>query len=103
VVNLQRVLAHDNALDEQLQHRLALLEGDARQPRSDALAERSQAAEHVVGTDLLLAQELLLPMLLGEHVAPLVQQMAALGQLLEGDHAGLVGIQQAPVLPPKPF
>jgi transposase len=69
VVDLQRVRAHDNALDQQLQDRLLLRERHLRQSAAHALAEGRQLGQHLLSARLLPAELGPLALLVGERLA----------------------------------
>jgi hypothetical protein len=60
VPNLQGVLPHDNALNQQVQERLLVGEGRMRQARADALTERREVSQDGRGVGALPAQAFLL-------------------------------------------
>jgi hypothetical protein len=74
MANFQRVLPHNNALDQQFQDRALLGEGGVLEPAADPLAETREVAEH------------------GQVLTPL-------SQLLQADDLRLVGVEQALLLP----
>jgi hypothetical protein len=51
VLDLQRVLADDDSLDEQVQQHLFFLERSLRQARSDALAKSGHAGQYFLSSD----------------------------------------------------
>jgi hypothetical protein len=55
MADLQAAIAHDDALDDELQDRLLLGQGRIVQPAADAIAERRHIGPHCLGLELLLA------------------------------------------------
>src|SRR5215212_9110541 len=101
MADLQRVLMDDDTLDEQLQDRLLVCERRRGQALLDALTEGGQLGQDRLGLRPLAAQpRLLLPLLFDRLPLP-GHVLAALGQFGEGDDAGLVAIEQAPLFPPE--
>jgi transposase len=64
MLDLQAVVVNDDALDDQLQDSLPFSDAGGVQPRTDALRERGQADQYLLGLKLLLAQAKALLMLL---------------------------------------
>ena len=98
MANLQRIVPDDNPLDEQLQDGLPVLEAGLAQPGADPLTEARQLHQHGLPTGPFLPQLPLLFALGHQGASPLLQQRAALGQLVQGEDAGLVRIQQPALL-----
>ncbi len=99
VADLQRLLAHDNLLDEQLQDRLPLGEGGRVEPFADPRAERRQIGEHLLGAGGLLLLPLPPGLLALERLALRLEPLATLAQFVQRDDLRLVGIGEAPLLP----
>ena len=99
MTDLQRFLAHDHALDQQLQERLLLLEARPVQATADSLAERREVAEDPLGMSRLPNQPQLLLVLLGQDEPALGDPAATLIQFLQADDRRLVGIDEAFGLP----
>src|SRR3954469_3783494 len=99
MVDLQRVFVDDDALDDELQDGLALAEVGLLEPRADPLAERGNVRQHRLDANALVGQAAVLVALLRGGLLLLGDRPAPLGQLLEADHLGLVGLEQPPVGP----
>ena len=99
MVDLQRVFVDDDALDDELQDGLALAEVGILEPRADPLAERGHVRQHRLDANALFGQVAVLVALLRGSLVLLGDRPAPLGQLLEADHLGLVGLEQPPVGP----
>ena len=99
MTDLQRLLAHDHALDQQLQERLLLLEARPVQAAADSLAERREVAEDPLGMGRLPNPPQLLLVLLGQDEAALGDPATALIQFFQTDDRRLVGIDEAFGLP----
>ena len=94
MADLQGVLAHYNALDQQLQERLFLGEAEMIQTFPDVLAESRQAGQDFLGLVLLLLELGLLPLLVEQALLPDGQFLATLAELIQADHFALVGVDQ---------
>lgn len=93
----------DDALDDQPEDSLAITNVDGVQPGSDAFAECAKARQHFARLEPFGVQpEVLLVLLLGQ-AALLGERPPMTGQLLEADHLGLVGFEQAAVGPLQPL
>jgi len=103
VADLQCLVADDDALHQELQQLLPLLEGHRRQPVAHPGAERPQAAQHVLRVEPLPPEPLPLGLLVQQPAPPLLEQHPALGQLPQLDDRGLVGVEQSLLLPPEPL
>ena len=99
MVDLQRVFVDDDALDDELQDSLALAEVGLLEPRADPPAERGHVRQHRLDANALVGQAAVLVALLRGGLLLLGDRPAPLGQLLEADHLGLVGLEQPPVGP----
>jgi hypothetical protein len=91
------VLMKDDALDHQLQDSLPFGDADRLQAGTDAFAEGAQVRQSFAALSLFRTQAavLFVPLL---KDAPLLGQGATLlGQFVEADHLGLVGLQKAAV------
>src|SRR3954469_9195107 len=99
MVDLQRVFVDDDALDDELQDGLALAEVGILEPRADPLAERGHVRQHRLDANALFGQVAVLVALLRGGLVLLGDRPAPLGQLLEADHLGLVGLEQPPAGP----
>ena len=95
MTDLQRLLAHDHALDQQLQERLLLLEARPVQATADSLAERREVAEDPLGMGRLPNQPQLLLVLPGQDEPALGNSATALIQLLQADDRRLVRVDQS--------
>jgi len=105
VADLQRVLPHDDALNEHVQEPLFLGQRGLVEPAADALAKRLQVRQGLPGRAPLGAQACLLVPLRGEGFAPAGQLLPALLELGQVDDLRLVGVEQAllfAVQPPQP-
>jgi hypothetical protein len=102
MANLQRILLYYDPLDQELQDRLALLERRLGQAALNPRAEGAEIVQHFLGAEPFLAQAHPLFLLLAERVPALLQVLPPLGQLLQRDHFGLVGIEQAPLFALQP-
>jgi len=103
VVDLERVLVDDDALDEQLQDSLSFSEGGGVQPAADALAEGRQIGEDGLGRESLLAETELLGALRFQALALLGHVLPPLSELCQADDLGLVGVQEPLVGPAEPL
>ncbi len=101
--DLQRVLAHYNALDQQLQERLLLGKSEMVQALTDMLAEGAQALQNFLSPVLLLVQLCLLALLIQQTLPPDRQLLAALAQFVEANDLRLVGIHQPAFLALQPI
>src|SRR4051794_35032952 len=97
MLDLQAAVTDDDALDYQLQDRLPLGDAGRVQPGADAVAEAGQAGQRLIGVDPSLAQPAMLLMVLLGDAALLGQGTTLPGELLQADHLGLVGLQEAAV------
>src|SRR4051794_9653567 len=97
MLDLQAAVTDDDALDYQLQDRLPLGDAGRVQPGADAVAEAGEAGQRLIGVDPSLAQPAMLLMVLLGGAALLGQGTTLPGELLEADHLGLVGLQEAAV------
>ena len=95
VANLQGVLAHYNALDQQLQERLLFGKGKMVEAILDVRTEGGQTLQHLLGAVLLLMQLRLLPLLVEEALPPERQFLTTLAQFVEADDLGLIRIHQS--------
>jgi hypothetical protein len=98
VADLQRVLPHDDALDQQLQELLPLGEARLRQSATDPFAERLQVRPHFLGRAPLRPQPVPPLILGGQRLTPGSNPLTAILQLLQVDDPGLVGVEQALLL-----
>jgi hypothetical protein len=94
VTDLQRLLPHDHALDQQLQERLFLLEARPVQPAADSLAECREVAQDPLSVGRLSNQPQLLLVLLSQNETALGESATTLIQLLKTDDRRLVGIDE---------
>ena len=101
--HLQVVIVDDDALDQQLQDHLLLLERSRVNASPDALTEGRQVGEHRLGLRPFLPQLGLLRLLLLHRLLPPRQLPSAVGQFLQREDAHLVRIDQAPVFLPQPL
>lgn len=100
--DLQGVLPHDNALDQQVQEGLLVGKGRIHQTGPYAVAERREVGRDSVGVCALPAQALLLQTLLLQRPAPLRDAPPTLRQLRQRDDLRLVGVQQPAILALEP-
>ena len=99
MADFQRVSMDDDALDDELQDGLALTEVGILEPRTDPLAECGHVHQHRLRANALFCQVAVLVALLHGSALLLGNYPAPLGQLLEADHRGLVGLEQPLVSP----
>jgi hypothetical protein len=97
MLDLQGVVVDDDALDNQPQDSLALAKISGLQSATDTLAERGQVGECFVCLEPLLVKAALPVILLLRQLALLEECSSLAGQLIEGDHLGLVGIKKPTV------
>lgn len=102
VADLQRVLPHDDTLDQQLQEPLLLGQGRLLQPAADALAERLQVRPDLPGRLPLGLQPRLLLALGAEDFPPAGDLRPPIFQLLSVDYLRLIGVEQALLLTVEP-
>jgi hypothetical protein len=79
---------------------LALAEVGILEPRADPFAERGHVRQHRLSTNALFCQAAILVALLHGSVMLLGNRSTPLGQLLEADHLGLIGLEQ-PLVGPR--
>src|SRR4051812_49193881 len=94
VTDLQRLLPHDHALDQQLQDRLLLLQARPVQAAADSLAESSEVAQDPLGMGRPSDQPQLLLVLLIKDEAALGKSATALIQFLQADDRRLIRVDQ---------
>jgi hypothetical protein len=94
MADLQRVLPHDDALDQQPQDLLPLGEAGRRQSAPHTVAERLQVCPYLPGLLTLRPQPRLLLVLGGQRLAAAGNLLTAILQLRQVDDPGLVGIEQ---------
>jgi Transposase, Mutator family len=94
MADLQAVFVDDDALDDELQDRLPLLEGSLVETTADSGAERLQVRQHLLGLGSPPAKRTPLFQLTFQVAALLGQPRPAVDQLTQLDDLGLVGIKQ---------
>src|SRR3954470_9851728 len=98
MADLQFPLAHDHALDQQLQDLLLLRQRRTVQSGTDPVAESRQIREHRPCARRLLADSDLLISQPDNGLTPLRQPATTLAQFFQADHLGLVGVDQSGLL-----
>ena len=93
MADLQAVLVDDDALDDELQDRLPLLEGGLIKTTTDSFAERLQVGQHLLSLRAMLGEHPPLLQLLFQVVALLRKPPTTVSQLAQFDDLSLVGIE----------
>ncbi len=93
MADLQAVLVDDDALDDELQDRLPLLEGGLIKTTTDSLAERLQVGQHLLSLRAMLGEHPPLLQLPFQVVALLRKPPTTVSQLAQFDDLSLVGIE----------
>jgi hypothetical protein len=97
VANLQGLLPHDNALDQELQDRLFILEGGISKAGLNAFTKGGEVGQDGFRPCSFLPESGLLILLFAQPIEPFLKQLASLGEFLQVDDSCLIGVQEPAV------
>ena len=94
MADLQAVLMHNDALNDELQNGLSVGKGGLLQAITDALGEGGNICQDLLGLSMLLAELKVLLLLLLQGSALFGELLTPIGQFLEAEDPGLIGVDQ---------
>jgi hypothetical protein len=97
MADLQAVLMDNDALDDELQNRLLVGKAGILQTVMDGLGEYGKIGQNFLCLSTLLAELKVLFLLLLQSPALGGKLLAPVGEFLQAEDAGLVGIDQPPI------
>ena len=94
MADLQAVLMHHDALNDELQNGLPVGKGGVLQAITDALGEDGNVGQNLLGLSMLLAELNVLLLLPLQGSALVGKLLTPIGQFLQAEDPGLIGVDQ---------
>jgi hypothetical protein len=94
MADLQAVLMHDDALNDELQNGLPVGKGGVLQAITDPLGEDGNIGQNLLGLSMLLAELNVLLLLPLQGSALVGKLLTPIGQFLQAEDPGLIGVDQ---------